>query len=94
MIADEIRKAAVRRDPATVAFYLRVPKSHVVLLQAYFELYDGVGTVTTMQADDPVVCVMTSITQQDDCIKVLEAIRGEILWQITSWPTRETTNLS
>jgi hypothetical protein len=89
MSVDALRKAAVLVDPNTVAFYLNVPRSHVILLQAYFELYDGVGTVRTSQDEDRVVCVLTPQAQQDDCIGVLEAIRGEVHWEIASPPSKQ-----
>lgn len=86
---EELTHSAVPMDQTTVAFYLRIPRSHVVLLQAYFELYDGVGAVTTLAGDEPVVCVLTPVSQQDDCMRVLEALRGEIHWQTTSKPDNE-----
>lgn len=74
--------AAVQVDPLTIAFYLRVPRAQVVLLQAYFELYDGVGSVRTISGDEPVVCVMTGNSLKDDCIGVLEAIREDVEWEV------------
>jgi DNA-binding response OmpR family regulator len=82
MTRSELDSAATTLDPIAIAFYLRVPRSHVVLLQAYFELYDGVATVRTLQGSDQVVCVLTTQSQRQDCIQVLEAIRGEVHWEI------------
>jgi len=67
-------------DATTVAFYLEVPRSHVVLLTVYFELYDGVGTVRTLDKEGAVVCVLTTPTQVDDCIGVLHAIKDNVSW--------------
>jgi hypothetical protein len=89
MQLSELRAAAVPLDPTTVAFYLRVPRSHVVLLQAYFELYDGVGTVRTTQGSEPVLCVLTPTSQQEDCMNVLAAIRGEVHWEVAPQPASE-----
>jgi hypothetical protein len=68
-------------DADTVAFYLEVPRSHVVLLTVYFELYDGVGTVRTLDKEGAVVCVLTSPSQVQDCVNVLHAIRGQVSWE-------------
>ena len=67
-------------DENTVAFYLEVPRSHVVLLTVYFELYDGVGTVRTLDKEGAVVSVLTTPSQQQDCINVLYAIREQVSW--------------
>jgi hypothetical protein len=79
---EQLRAAVVTLDPQVCAFYLRVPRSHVVLLQAYFELYDGIGTVRTIAGSEPIVCIMTTEGQKDDCIGVLTAIREEIEWEL------------
>jgi DNA-binding response OmpR family regulator len=82
----ELRRSAVFSDPVTVTFYLRVPKSHVVLLQTYFELYDGVGTVRTISDPEPTVCVLTTRDLMEDCINVLQAIKTEVRWSPASPP--------
>jgi hypothetical protein len=93
MGTSELHNAATRLDSIAVAFYLRVPRSHVVLLQTYFELYDGVGTVRTLQGSDQIVSVLTTTTQAHDCIQVLEAVRGNVHWEIAKdIPHNELTN--
>jgi len=78
---NEIRDlTAVPVDDNTVAFYLEVPRSHVVLLTVYFELYDGVGTVRTLDKEVALVCVLTTPSQLDDCVGVLHAIREHVSW--------------
>lgn len=79
---EQLRGAAVALDSETWAFYLRVPRSHVVLLQAYFELYDGVGTVRTISGPEPILCIMTTSGQKEDCINVLDAIHEEVAWEL------------
>jgi hypothetical protein len=86
MGSKELHSSGVLVDPVTIAFYLHVPRSHVILLQAYFELYDGVGTVRTPEDQDRVVCVLTPRDLKDDCIGILEAIRGEVHWEVASPP--------
>ena len=93
MSAEELQNSATPLDPIAVAFYLRVPRSHVVLLQTYFELYDGVGTVRTLRGSDQIVSILTTTTQSQDCIQVLEAVRGEVHWEIAKdVPRDELTN--
>lgn len=80
---EELRQAAKELDADTVAFYLEVPRSQIVLLQAYFELYDGVGTVRTMEGERALVCILTTPTMKEDCMGVLEAIRQQVSWVAT-----------
>lgn len=79
-----------------MALYLEVPRSQVVLLQAYFELYDGVGTVRTLEGNNPIVCVLTTPEQIEDCIGVLQAIREQVQWnickEVPADPLRGTTD--
>jgi len=82
MGVDEARAAARLLDSSSVALYLEVPRSNVVLLQAYFELYDGVGTVRTLRGERPIVCVMTTPPQLDACLHVLEAVKAQVSWQV------------
>ena len=90
MLREALRAAAQSPDPNIIALYLEVPRSQVVLLQAYFELYDGVGTVRTLEGEKPVVCVLTTPGQLEDCLSALEAIRGQVQWRISQEiPTAE-----
>jgi hypothetical protein len=79
-----LRQAAVYTDSITVTFYLKVPRNQVILLQTYFELYDGVGTVRTISSPDPIVCVMTTRDLIEDCVNVLLAIRSEVQWSVSA----------
>jgi hypothetical protein len=77
---DTLENAEVRLDPETIAYYLEVPRNQVILLQTYFELYDGVGTVRTLEGERAVVCVLTTPSMAKDCRGVLEAIREQVAW--------------
>ncbi|MEY4701956.1 MAG: hypothetical protein RL326_2143 [Pseudomonadota bacterium] len=79
---EEARDAAILVDQHSVALYLEVPRSQVVLLQAYFDLYDGVATVRTLQSDRSVVCVLTTPSQLDTCLGVLHTVRAQVTWQV------------
>ena len=63
----------VQIDQATYAFYLEVAGSKVVLLQAFFELYEGLGTVRTIDIRRSLICVLTTPTQLHQCREALEA---------------------
>ena len=67
-------------DTGTCAFYLVVPSEKVVLLQAFFELYEGLGIVRTLNLRKSLVCVLTTPSVMDDCRRALEAIRSMIPW--------------
>ena len=75
-----------RLDQSTWAFYLEVPTSKVVLLQALFELYEGLGTVRTLDLKSSLVCVMTSEVLLAECAAALQAISTEIPWRFASRP--------
>lgn len=79
-MSSALAQHAVTIDPQTVAFYLEVPRSHVVLLQVFFELYDGVGTVRTLDKDVAIACVLTTPSHLQTCMGVLEAIKEQVAW--------------
>ena len=85
-MVDQLEPIPVAIDTDTVAFYLEVPRSHVVLITVFFELYDGVGTVRTLDKEGTVVCVLTTPSQVQDCISVLKAIREHVAWVPCSEP--------
>ena len=82
----------IRPDPIdqeTCAYYLQVPRDQIVLLQAYFELYEGLGLVRTLDVKASLVCVLTTPSLSGDCERALQAVRGQIPWQ----PVSETDRL-
>jgi len=85
-MANQMQASPVTIDADTVAFYLEVPRSHVVLITVFFELYDGVGTVRTLDKEGAVVGVLTTPSQVQDCIGVLNAIREYVAWVPCSEP--------
>ena len=72
----------VRLDDLTVAYYLSVPGSKVVLLQAFFELYEGIATVRTIDAKNSLVCLIVPEDQREACEDALEAIRPFVPWKM------------
>ena len=83
-MSDPLETAAIEVDPNLAVFYLEVPRHQIVLLQAYFELYDGVGTVRTLEGPRSVVTVLTNPFQRRDCMGVLKAIKEHVDWRVCS----------
>ena len=73
-------------DEGTCAVYLEVPGSKVVLLQAYFELYEGVGVVRTLDIRTSLVGIVTTTSLLKDCIAVLEQIQETTGWRYAPCP--------
>lgn len=68
-------------DDQTVVIYLLVPGSQVVLLQAFFEAYEGIGTVRTLDIRSSLVCVLTTPSMLEDCRALLNSIRDRVEWR-------------
>ena len=77
-------------DEQTVALPLVVPGSQVVLLQAFFELYEGPGTVRTVDIRASLICIITTPSMVSDCIDVLEAIRSQVQWRYAETIAEQT----
>jgi len=78
-----------RPDEQTALLYLEVPGSKVVLLQAYFENYEGVGIVRTISIRHSLVCIMTTPSMENVCIAVLESIADLVPHRSISKPDDE-----
>lgn len=74
-------------DQEAVVLYLEVPASKVVLLQAYFELYEGVGVVRTLNIRTSLICILTTNSMLNDTLRVLEAIQAATLWKFAPRPS-------
>ena len=79
-------------DPHTCAFYLHLPGSKVVLLQAFFELYEGLATVRTIDIRRSLVCVLTTPQLAQECRNALEALRDQNPWRFAPPPAAETSD--
>lgn len=73
-------------DEQTYVIYLEVPPSQVVLLQGLFELYEGLGTVRTLDIPRSLVCILTTPSFIEDCIDVLEAIEYTVKCRVVPRP--------
>lgn len=70
-----------RVDGHACALYLEVPPSQVVLLQSYFELYEGMGVVRTIETGRSLICILTTQSQSSQCLAALESLKGQIDWR-------------
>ena len=84
-----LEESAERLDELTWALYLEVPRSLVVLFQAYFELYEGLGVVRTLDLRKNLVCVLTTDSLRKDCLSALESLQTEINWKFAARPSTE-----
>jgi len=71
-----------RLDAHTWAIFLEVPGSKIVSLQALFETYEGLGTLRTIDAQNSLVCVLTTDSLLTDCKQALDSIRNMIPWRL------------
>ena len=78
--------AVIQIDEITCAIYLYVPGEKVVLLQGYFELYEGLGLIRTISILDSLVCVITTKDMLKDCLDFLENIKTQIPWKNAEIP--------
>ena len=68
-------------DEMTRAIYLEVPSAEVVLFQAFFELFEGVGIVRTLSIRKSLICILTTINFVEECSRILSSLQGEIQWR-------------
>jgi len=73
-------------DSETCLIYLEVPGAKVVLLQAFFELYEGLGTVRTIDIKKSQVCIITTPSFVSDCMMVLEELKYQVPWRTVEKP--------
>jgi hypothetical protein len=77
------------RDEITPIIYLEIPPTKVVLFQAFFELYEGLGLVRTLDMRKNLICVITMDSQLAECCNALEAIKSQIDWKPATIPSLE-----
>lgn len=71
----------IELDANTVILYLKVAGSQVVMFQAIFETYEGIGTVRTIDIRSSLISIITPKDQVSDCQRLLASIRKEIPWE-------------
>jgi hypothetical protein len=80
------RQGVVALDEHTFAIFLIVPPREVVLLQSIFELYEGVGTVRTLEVKRSLTCIITTKELLSDCLHILDQIHTLIDWTAADPP--------
>lgn len=80
-------------DSQLTAIYLQVPGSQVVLLQAMFELYEGVAVVRTLSIKKSLVAILTTPSMLKVCEGVLDSIKDQIPWQEIARPAEAVEQL-
>lgn len=73
-------------DSETRAFYLEVPSAKVVELQGYFEMYESLGTVRTIDMKRSLVCVLTTTSLSSKCEEALYSLRDTLQWRSVTRP--------
>ena len=73
-------------DDIAVAIYLEVPASKVVVFQAFFDIYEAIGFVRTIDLRRSMLAVVTTKDCLEDCCSLLEAIKGMVPWRIAQKP--------
>lgn len=81
MGADTTLIQPVALDDQTVALYLSVDGTQIVLLQATIESYEGVGTVRTVDIEKSLISVITTPDQVADCQTLLIGLQPYIPWR-------------
>jgi|GEM_PF-1148025 len=71
-------KTIEKIDNQTYSVFLSIPGDQVVLLQAYFELYEGLGTVRTLDINSSKVCVLTTKSQLITCLKAIDSLKESL----------------
>lgn len=61
----------------------------MVLLQAYFELYEGLGLVRTLSVRESLVCVMTTASLLAECLAALGNMRESVGWRFAPLPSEK-----
>ena len=82
----EKKISALQLDDQTRAIYLKIPGPQVVLLQAIFELYEGPGTILTLDIRRGLICILTTNSMMDLCRKILHEVSDLIQWEDTELP--------
>ena len=83
-LVDDLPSAVNKEDDWMYSIDLEVPKSSVVLLQGYFELHEGLGTVRTSDATQSIVTIYTGRQSLNDVFSFLKQMKPQIQWRAKS----------
>lgn len=76
------------------AIYLYCPCDQIVLLQGYFETYEGLGIIRTIDSKNSLISIITTSDMIENCLGFLNAIKPEIAWQASDASIDFELNLS
>ena len=76
-------------DESTCAVYIHCPAAYIVDLQSYFEIYESLGVVRTLDSKNSLVGIVTTPSMLEEVEKVLDGLKDIIPWSKTSLPSEE-----
>ncbi len=76
-------------DQNTYAVYIHCPGAYIVDLQSYFEIYESLGVVRTIDSRNSLVGIITTPTMLPEVELVLEGLKEVIPWTRASLPSEE-----
>lgn len=68
---------------------LRVPSTKVVLLQAFFELSEGIGAVRTYNVRENKILILLAKDSYPDALALLNSIKDLVEWEFLDEPVPE-----
>ena len=74
-------------DPQTSAVFLHVPAAKLVLLQALFETYEGLGLVRTLDMRRGLISILAAPEMQAGCSALLSSVQAQTGWRNAAAPT-------
>jgi len=73
-------------DDWALALSLEVPQDKIVILQAFLESYEGLGTVRTVEesgtGDSRIVNLLATRDTLEECMQVLESLKPLVPWRL------------
>lgn len=75
-------------DAWALALSLEVPQDKIVILQAFLESYEGLGTVRTVEepgtGDNRIVNLLATRDTLEECMEVLESLKPLVPWRLAA----------
>ena len=86
MISELKKESLLDLDGKSTAIFLEVKAPKVVVLQGFFELYEGLGLVRTIDIRQSLIALLTPNSMLENCLECLEQIQEEIEWKPAQCP--------
>lgn len=70
---DEIPESSILYEPSgnSLALLIHTSRDNIVIFQALFESYEGIGTVRTMDAEKSILSIITTSSMLDIVLDIL-----------------------